>query len=165
MLRAPAARGARNKGCYFWTPLYVRNVGLFYKNLDSTTLFHFPYIRDINGNLRHPAHRIFSGSTRRKNLRDSIIRNPGHVSVRASAGNWKKLIFQERVFSAIKSPSSNKLHPGVTVFHLHGDPTVRIIPPGFNRRGQETPSVFCGHFVISTRFWYRNLAPTYTRIL
>jgi hypothetical protein len=22
MLRAPAARGARNKGCYFWTPLY-----------------------------------------------------------------------------------------------------------------------------------------------
>jgi hypothetical protein len=23
MLRAPVARGARNKGCYFWTPLYV----------------------------------------------------------------------------------------------------------------------------------------------
>jgi hypothetical protein len=23
MLRSPAARGTRNKGCYFWTPLYV----------------------------------------------------------------------------------------------------------------------------------------------
>jgi hypothetical protein len=27
MLRAPAARGARNKGCYVWTPLYhIQNV-------------------------------------------------------------------------------------------------------------------------------------------
>jgi hypothetical protein len=23
LLRAPAARGTRNKGCYFWTPQYV----------------------------------------------------------------------------------------------------------------------------------------------
>jgi hypothetical protein len=35
MLRAPAVRGMRSKGCYFWTPLYLwhqRNIPFRYKN-------------------------------------------------------------------------------------------------------------------------------------
>jgi hypothetical protein len=35
MLRAPATRGAHNKGCYFWTPLYKKPLKVFYHRCEK----------------------------------------------------------------------------------------------------------------------------------
>jgi drug/metabolite transporter superfamily protein YnfA len=36
MLRAPAARGARKKGCYFWTPLYFISIFVPFYSISVT---------------------------------------------------------------------------------------------------------------------------------
>jgi hypothetical protein len=58
MLRAPAARGTRNKGCCCWSPLYL--CGISGRHLPLSSIVSTKLINKVAGNINHAGKPGFS---------------------------------------------------------------------------------------------------------